>query len=90
MKKTILVILSLCFLIGNNVTAQKVGLLKKVTKSMTNELLGKSESGANSTSNQPEPSCACDPAELILELGGKIQLMYSELDINITDDGSIL
>ncbi len=71
---------------ASNVNAQG-GLLKKVAKSMTNELLGKTESN---NADQPEPSCACSDAILMLDLGGKLQLNYYELSISISDDGSIL
>jgi hypothetical protein len=85
MKRSIPFIVALCILISNPANSQ--GLLKKVTKSMTNELLGKSE---NNKTSQPEPDCACNDAELIIEMGGKLQLDYSELDISVGDDGSIL
>ncbi len=85
MKRSIPFIVSLCILISNPANSQ--GLLKKVTKSMTNELLGKSE---NTNTSQPEPDCACTDAELIADMGGKIQLDYSELDIKVRDDGAIL
>lgn len=85
MKRSILFIVAVCILISNPVNSQ--GLLKKVTKSMTNELLGKSE---NTNSSQPEPDCACTDAVLMINLGGKIQLDYSELDISVREDGAIL
>jgi hypothetical protein len=86
MKRSILFLAAFCILIGSPVNGQK-GLLKKVTNSMTNELLGKSQ---NNNSSQPEPECACDPAELIIDMGGKLQLDYSELDISVNNDGAIL
>lgn len=86
MKRGILFLAAFCILIASPVNGQK-GLLKKVANSMTNELLGKSE---NNNSSQPEPDCACDPAELIVDMGGKLQLNYSELDISVSSDGSIL
>jgi len=85
MKRSIPFIVALCILIPNPANSQ--GLLKKVTKSMTNELLGRSE---NNNSSQPEPDCACTDAELVVDMGGKIQLDYSELDIKVRDDGAIL
>jgi hypothetical protein len=91
MKRLILFFLALCFIFGNPVYSQKGGLLKKVTNSMTNELLGRPEGGRTiNNSNQPEPACACDPAELVVGLGGKLQLDYKELTISSLDDGSLL
>lgn len=85
MKRSIPFIVAICILISNPVSSQ--GLLKKVTKSMTNELLGRPQ---NNNSSQPEPDCECTDAELIVDMGGKIQLDYSELDIKVRDDGAIL
>jgi hypothetical protein len=88
MKKSILFSLVICFLIGTSLNAQRGGLLKKVTKSVTNELLGKPDAPTGNKSNQPEPACACDQAELVLELSGKLQLQYTEINISILNDGS--
>ncbi|MBK7131986.1 MAG: hypothetical protein IPH69_03920 [Bacteroidales bacterium] len=85
MKRSILFIVAICILITNPVNGQ--GLLKKVTKSMTDELLGRPQ---NKNASQPEPECACSDAVLIADMGGKIQLDYSELDINVREDGAIL
>lgn len=85
MKRSLLFLLLICLIAGTFANAQ--GLLKKVTKSMTDELLGKSD---NSNSNQPEPASACDKAELVMDMGGKLQLDYTELTISISDDGRIL
>jgi hypothetical protein len=63
------------------------GLLKRVTNSIASELPGKPKQQPNA---QPEPECACDPAELILELGGKYQINYTEMSISVNDDGSVL
>jgi hypothetical protein len=84
MKRSVLLLLAISLIAGASLNAQ--GLLKKVSKSMTDELLGKS----GSKSNQPEPACACDKAELVMDMGGKLQLDYSELTLNISDDGRIL
>jgi hypothetical protein len=87
MKKSILFFLAICLLAGNPVTAQKSGLLKKVANSMADELLGKSP---KPDSDQPEPVCACNQAEVVMAMGEKLQLDYKELTISILDDGSIL
>jgi hypothetical protein len=85
MKRSILIFAALCLITDNIVNGQ--GLLKKVTNSMTNELLGKSQ---KNTSTQPEPTCACNDAKPVVGLGGKIQLDYKELTISYRDDGAIL
>jgi hypothetical protein len=87
MKKSILVIASICILIVTPINGQKGGLLKKVANSMTNELLGKPQ---NNNAKEQEPQCACKDAEAVVGLGGKIQLNYSELTITTRDDGAIL
>jgi len=85
MKKSILFFLAICLLISNSVNAQG-GLLKKVTKSMANELLGKPEK----ENQEPEPACACADAVVIIDMGGKLQLDYKELNISVLDDGRLL
>jgi hypothetical protein len=86
MKKLILFSIVISLLSGTTGNSQIGGLLKKVSKSMTNELLGKPEE----VDRGPEPKCACDKPELAMDMGGKLQLDYSELSISISDDGSIL
>ena len=84
MKKSVFFFLAICLIIGNTINGQ--GLLKKVAKSMSNELLGKPEE----PDRGPEPACACDKPEVILDLGGKLQLDYKELTISVLDDGRML
>jgi hypothetical protein len=86
MKKSILFFLAICLITGNPVYTQKPGLLKKVTNSMTSELLGKPEKA----NQEPEPACACDQPEVVMDLGGKLQLDYKELTISVLNDGRIL
>lgn len=81
--------MAICLIFGNTASAQ--GLLKKVSKSMTDELLGKSQKAPkNKNADQPEPKCACDAAEVVMDMGGKLQLDYKELTISVLDDGSVL
>lgn len=89
MKKYILFLLAICFISSNPVRAQLGGLLKKATKSVSNEVLGKSDSPTN-VNSEPEPGCASDQAELVFDLGGKLNLVYSEVNIKFKDDGSLL
>jgi hypothetical protein len=44
----------------------------------------------NKKTETPEPSCACDQAELILDLGASLKLNYNELDISPREDGALL
>ena len=84
MKRSILLILAISVIAVNSLNAQ--GLLKKVAKSMTNELMGKPQE----VDRGPEPSCACTDAKQVVGLGGKLQLDYKELDISTRDDGAVL
>lgn len=89
MKKPILFLIAFCLTTFNLVNGQ--GLLKKVTNSVTKDVLGKpQEEQKNKNSDQPEPSCANDNATVVMDLGGKLQLDYQELNISILDDGRIL
>jgi hypothetical protein len=86
MKKTDLFLLAICILFLNPVNAQVGRLLNKVT----DKAIGKPKESSGIAKQQPEPKCACEQPDLILELGGTLKLMYSEITINIKDDGSIL
>lgn len=88
MRRSLFIILVLTFFAGTAANAQ--GLLKKVGKAMSDELVGKSPSTDAKKSEQPEPACACDKAEMVMDMGGKLQLDYKELRISITNDGRVL
>lgn len=90
MKKSILILLVICILPGNPVNAQSGKLLNKVKAAVTNDAAGKPAKSSSSKKEEPEPKCACEQPELILDLGGKFQLNYEELSISVLDDGSIL
>jgi hypothetical protein len=83
------IVLSLVFLLlsVSQSSAQLGGLVNKVKNSMANEIAGNKKS---EPAKIPEPGCACDPAELVLDLGGKFQLAYDEVDISSREDGAIL
>jgi hypothetical protein len=89
MKKALVFLLAICLITGNQVNGQG-GLLKKVTKSVTNDLLGKPEDSPKKAKQEPEPPCACDQPQIAMDLGGKLQLDYKELSISILSDGRIL
>jgi len=90
MKKLILFLLTICLLSGNPVIAQVGKLLNKVKASVTNDVAGKPAKSSNNKKEEPEPKCACEQPELILDLGEKLHLDYEELSISMLDDGSIL
>jgi hypothetical protein len=90
MKKSILFLLVISIICGNQVHAQVGRVLNKVSKSVTSDAVGKSESGAKNTKQEPEPKCACQQPELIIDLGGNLKLNYSEITISVRDDGAIL
>ncbi len=75
------------YLVFHPANAQS-GFLKKVTRNVTDEILGKSS--AEKKTEQPEPACACSDAELVIDLSGNLKLDYKEISISIKDDGSIL
>jgi hypothetical protein len=89
MKKILLFSISLFLIISSTANAQFGKLVNKVAKSVTNEITGK-PAGNKPTAPAPEPACACDDSELILDLGGKLQLDYAELSITVSDEGNIL
>ncbi|HEX7493426.1 MAG TPA: hypothetical protein VF346_04330 [Bacteroidales bacterium] len=90
MKKLILLLLTFCIFIGNPVNAQVSRLVNKVKNSVTNDVVAKPESDTKNMKQEPEPKCACDQPQLILDLGGNLKLMYSEITISFKDDGSML
>lgn len=85
MKKSILLLVTICLVSVNTISSQG-GLLKKVTNSMTDELLGRKEK----PKPEPEPTCACTDPVVIMDLGGKYKIDYKEVNISVKDDGRIL
>lgn len=90
MKKLVLLLLSICIICGSPLNAQVGRFLNKVSKSVANDVMGKPEGNSNAKNTEPEPKCACEKPDLIVDLGGKFQLMYSEITISINDDGELL
>jgi hypothetical protein len=85
MKKSILLLLAICLVCVNTINSQG-GILKKVTNSMSDELLGRKEK----PKPEPEPTCACTDPDVIMDLGGKYKIDYKEVSISVKDDGRIL
>ena len=89
MKKNILLLALLCIFFGNPGKAQFNHLINKVSKSVEDKIDGKPAESTKNTNKEPEPKCACEKSELIVDLG-KLKLMYSELSILLNDEGAIL
>jgi hypothetical protein len=89
MKKSILFLLAICILAVNPVDAQINRLLNKVTKSVTADKKPAESSQSANANTDPEPKSACDNPEMIADLG-KFKLMYSEVSVISSNDGSIL
>jgi hypothetical protein len=84
MKRSLFLIMAVFIIAGTTINAQ--GILKKAGKAMQDELLGTKPK----KTEQPEPTCACDKPEMVMDMGGKLQLDYKELTISITNDGNVL
>jgi hypothetical protein len=89
MKKAIfLSVVFFLFSIGYT-NAQLSKFVKNVSSNVKKDLLGdKSKNSGKKT--EPEPACACADAQLIFDLGGKLQIEYSEVSLTTDDDGNIL
>jgi len=85
MKKSLIIALIFCISMALPVNAQVGKFLKNVSSSVKGDLLG----NKNSSKPGPEPPCACDPAELIIDLG-KYKMGYTELNISALPDGRVL
>jgi hypothetical protein len=86
--KKLAVIIIFSVLASISSEAQVGKFLKNVKNSVTQDLLGTPDN-ASQQKSAPEPSCACDPAELVFEVG-KYKIDYSELNISVLDDGRVL
>jgi hypothetical protein len=89
MKKTFFFLLVVFFLSDIYSGAQLSKFVKNVSKSVQKDLTGDQNKNSGKKA-LPEPASACDQAELILDLGGKLKVDYSEISITSADDGSIL
>lgn len=88
MKRTLILLVPICAITLLPAKGQSK-FIKNVANSVTDEVLGQN-SAPKKEKAQPEPSCACSSAEMIFDLGGKLNLAYSEVSIDVLDDGSIL
>jgi hypothetical protein len=75
----------ICILPAN---AQVGKFLKNVSKNVQKDLVGTPKT-ATSTKTMPEPSCACETSDLIVDIG-KYKIDYTESTISMLNDGSIL
>jgi hypothetical protein len=90
MKKLIPTLLVILIFFVSPVNAQVSRLLNKVSKSVADKVDGTPQSGSKTTKEEPEPKCACDQPELVLDLGGSLKLDYTEITISVRDDGALL
>ncbi len=93
MKKSISIFLFIFFGFGVLAHGQISKFVKNVKTNVEKDILGdkKPEQDQNSSKKtMPEPSCECTQPELILDLGGKLKVDYSEISITNGEDGSIL
>ncbi len=89
MKKNVLFLIVIFIFLASPANAQVNRLMNKVTKSVADKIDGKPAESTKNTNKEPEPKCACEKPELIVDLG-KLKLMYSELSILLNDEGAIL
>lgn len=88
MKKSVIfsLIIGMLFIIPANGQVGK--FLKNVKNNVKQDLLGTPEK-KNTPKSMPEPSCACETSDLVLDIG-KYQIEYTETSISILDDGRVL
>ena len=88
MKKILLLSLAACLMLSDPAGAQVGKFIKNVSKNVKNDLLGTPQSNT-SKNTRPEPLCACDNAESIVDLN-KYLIDYSECSITVLSDGTVL
>lgn len=88
MKRSLLLSLTILLFGFLPASAQLGGLMNRVANSVADEITGNRKS--STPAKTPEPDCACSNAEVIVNLGGKLQLDYSETEISTREDGAIL
>lgn len=88
MKKIFVCSAILYFTCLSSSDAQFGRLVDKAVNAAANELLNNDNDSKKEQS--PEPDCACNTAELILNLDGNLKLDYHEIDISTRDDGALL
>jgi hypothetical protein len=89
MKKSIVLVLVLFLVCLNFTSAQVSKFVKNVKSNVEKEVVG-DKNDNTSKKTLPEPASACADATLILDLGGKLKVDYSEISITTDDDGRIL
>lgn len=89
MKKSLLAVVALCLLFSYPLASQ--GLLNKVKKAVTKEISGTQgdDTSNNPSKPGPEPACACNDANLVLDMT-KYKIEYNEFTICSKDDVSML
>jgi hypothetical protein len=75
-------------IVSISANAQVGKFIKNVSKNVQKDLVGTPKTGSN-TKTMPEPSCACEPSDLMIDIG-KYNIGYTEATISMLDDGRIL
>ena len=89
MKKILIFTLTFFLFTCNYTNAQLGKFVKNVKTNVQKDLLGGQDQNSGKKT-LPEPACACADAQVILDLGGKLKVDYSEINITTADDGSVL
>lgn len=89
MRRLLLFTLAMLFLSACPVKSQ-TRILRKVTNSVADGISGTPRESTKNNNSMPDPACACKTAELILDLGNELHLMYSEISVEPMNDGTIL
>jgi len=83
MKKYLLLLIVSFLIIDIPVHAQLGRALNKVSQAISGDKSPKANT-------DPEPKSACSNPEKVVDLGGKLKLMYSEISVSMSDDGELL
>ncbi len=89
MKKLLTLSMVLCLICVNYANAQLSKVVRNVKSNVQKEL-GADQNQKKETKTLPEPASACAQPELVIDLGGKLKVDYSEISITSGEDGSIL
>jgi hypothetical protein len=89
MKKITLLSFILVLLCISPVNAQVGKFLKNVKNNVQKDLLGTPGSKNTSAKSKPDPACACEQPDVIVDMD-KYKIDYTESTISLLDDGSAL
>jgi hypothetical protein len=89
MKKSVVLSFVVFLLWIDYANPQLSKVVRNVKNNVQKEIVGDQKQKSESKT-LTEPASACDQPELILDLGGRLKVDYSEISITTGDDGSIL